>query len=148
MGINLHAHKLLLQEVIPYLKLGIDPSVVFIGSKNVLAPGAGAAAYSVAKAGLTQLCRIAAMELAQYKIRVNIVHPNQVFDTAIWTDEVLKARSEHYGMSVEAYKKDNLLSTDIQAADVAKTVASICSDSFSKVTGAQIAIDGGNIRTL
>lgn len=148
LSINLQAHKILLQEVIPYLKLGIDPSVIFIGSKNVLAPGTGAAAYSVAKAGLTQLCRIAAMELAQFKIRVNIVHPNQVFDTAIWTDEVLKARAEHYGMSVEGYKKDNLLCTDIQAVDIAKTVASICSDSFSKVTGAQIAIDGGNTRTL
>ena len=37
---------------------------VFIGSRNVMAPGAGAAAYSVSKAGLTQLMRVAALELA------------------------------------------------------------------------------------
>ena len=44
--------------------------------------------------------------------KVSII-PNQVFDTAIWTDEVLKKRAESYKMSVEEYKKSNLLQTEI-----------------------------------
>ncbi|MDL1962997.1 MAG: SDR family NAD(P)-dependent oxidoreductase, partial [Deltaproteobacteria bacterium] len=61
MEINLSSHQRLLKTCIPYLKHGIDPAVIFIASKNVPAPGPGASAYSVAKAGLTQLARIAAM---------------------------------------------------------------------------------------
>ena len=65
--------------------------VVVIGSKNVPAPGPGAAAYSASKAALTQLARVAALEWGGDGIRVNVVHPNAVFDTGIWTDEVLAA---------------------------------------------------------
>ena len=54
------------------------------GSKNVPAPGPGAAAYSGSKAALTQLARVAALEWGADGIRVNVVHPNAVFDTGIW----------------------------------------------------------------
>ena len=57
---------------------GIDAAVVMVGSRNVNAPGAGAASYSCAKAALTQLCRIAALELAPHGVRVNIVAPGLV----------------------------------------------------------------------
>jgi rhamnose utilization protein RhaD (predicted bifunctional aldolase and dehydrogenase) len=58
MEINLSSHQRLLKICIPYLKQGVDPAVIFIASKNVPAPGPGASAYSVAKAGLTQLARV------------------------------------------------------------------------------------------
>merc|ERR1711965_186971 len=58
LDINLSAHMKLLRACAPYLSHGFDPAVVFVGSKNVPAPGPGAAAYSVAKAGLAQLARI------------------------------------------------------------------------------------------
>ena len=57
------------------------------------APGPGASAYSVAKAGLTQLGRVAALELGADGIRVNMVHPDAVYDTGVWTDEVLQSRA-------------------------------------------------------
>jgi NAD(P)-dependent dehydrogenase (short-subunit alcohol dehydrogenase family) len=83
LAVNLSSHMHLLRACIPYLKSGFDPSVVIIGSKNVPAPGPGAAAYSVAKAALTQLARVAALELGEFGIRVNTLHPNSVYDTAI-----------------------------------------------------------------
>ncbi|MBW2192944.1 MAG: SDR family NAD(P)-dependent oxidoreductase, partial [Deltaproteobacteria bacterium] len=76
MDINLTSQQRLLKTCIPFLKQGIDAAVVFISSKNVPAPGPGASAYSVPKAGQTQLARIAAMELGPDNIRVNIVHPD------------------------------------------------------------------------
>ena len=85
--VNLTSQQRLLQACAPFLKLGCDPAVVIIGSKNAPAPGPGAGAYSVAKAGLTQLARVAALELAEAGIRVNVLHPNAVFDTALWTEE-------------------------------------------------------------
>ncbi len=148
MEINLSSHQRLLKICIPYLKQGIDPAVIFIASKNVPAPGPGASAYSVAKAGLTQLARVAALELAADGIRVNIIHPDAVFDTGIWTEKVLEERARHYGLSVAEYKTKNLLKTEVTSKDVAALVCCMAGPAFAKTTGAQVPIDGGNERVI
>ena len=148
MDINLTSHQQLLQSCTPYLALGHDSAVVLIASKNVPAPGPGAAAYSVAKAGLTQLGRIAAMELGEKGIRVNMIHPNAVFDTAIWTDEVLSARAKNYGLTIEEYKTNNLLKVEVTSKDVANLTVAMLGNTFGKITGAQVPIDGGNDRVI
>ena len=146
--VNLTSQQRLLQASIPYLRHGVEPAVVFIGSKNVSAPGRGAGAYSVSKAGLNQLVRVAALELAQDGIRVNVVHPDAVFDTGLWADGVLERRAERYGLSVEDYKRRNLLRASITSADVAAVVLALSSPTFSKTTGAQVPVDGGNERVI
>ncbi|MCS6847770.1 MAG: bifunctional aldolase/short-chain dehydrogenase [Anaerolineae bacterium] len=147
--INLDANAMLMREAHPLLKLAPRGGrVVVIGSKNVPAPGPGAAAYSASKAALTQLARVAALEWGNDGIRVNIVHPNAVFDTGIWTDEVLAARAQSYGMTVEQYKRNNVLGVEVTSRDVAELVAELCGPVFAKTTGAQIPIDGGNERVI
>ena len=145
---NLTAHQRLLQRCIPYLSQGIDPTVIINASKNVPAPGPGVSAYSVAKAGLTQLARVAALEFAPQGIRVNVVHPNAVFDTGIWTHDVLQKRAKHYGQTIAEYKRNNLLKTQITSQDVARLICTLAGPVFSKTTGAQIPIDGGNERVI
>jgi rhamnose utilization protein RhaD (predicted bifunctional aldolase and dehydrogenase)/NAD(P)-dependent dehydrogenase (short-subunit alcohol dehydrogenase family) len=148
-AVNLDANLTLLRECYPLLKLAPRGGrVVLIGSKNVAAPGPGAAAYSASKAALTQLARVAALEWGADGIRVNSLHPNAVFDTAIWTDDVLKARAASYGMSVEEYKRNNVLKTEVRSADVGELAAEMCGPLFAKTTGAQIPIDGGNERVI
>ena len=148
MEINLSSNQRLLKICIPYLRQGIDATAVFISSKNVPAPGPGAAAYSVAKAGQTQLARIAALELGCDGVRVNIVHPNAVYDTALWTPEVLESRACEYGCTVEEYKTNNCLKTEVSSKDVATLVCAMVGPAFAKTTGAQIPIDGGNVRVI
>lgn len=149
MSINLDANLALLREGIALLKLAPRRGrVVVIGSKNVPAPGPGAAAYSASKAALNQLMRVAALEWGQYGINVNTVHPNAVFDTALWTADVLAARAQHYGMTVEQYKRNNVLAVDVTSRDVAEMAAEMCGPLFSRTTGAQVPIDGGNERVI
>ena len=148
MDINLTSHQKLIKETAPFLKLGIDAAIVMVASKNFPAPGKGAAAYSVAKAGQTQLARIAALELGDYGVRVNTLHPHAVFDTAIWTDEVLANRAKAYGMSVQEYKTNNVLKTEIRSDDVAELVCAMAGKPFAKTTGSQVAIDGGSDRII
>lgn len=148
LSVNLTSHQRLIHYAAPYLELGVDPSVIIIASKNVLAPGPGAAAYSVAKAGLTQLGRVAALELADSGVRVNMLHPDAVFDTAIWTDEVLEKRAENYGMTVHEYKTKNLLGVEISSFDIANLASAMAGSLFAKTTGAQLPIDGGNDRVI
>ncbi len=148
LAVNLTSHQKLLKHTIPYLKNGIDPAIVLVGSRNVNAPGAGAASYSCAKAGLTQLCRVAALELAPFGVRCNIIHPDAVFDTKLWTPENLRRSAERYGMSVEEYKTRNLLKTEITSRDVGEMVSAMAGPVFGKTTGAQVPVDGGNDRVI
>jgi len=149
MQVNLDANLIVMRECHPLLKLApAKGRVVIIGSKNVPAPGPGAAAYSASKAALTQLARVAALEWSADGIRVNVLHPNAVFDTGIWRDDVLKSRAAQYGLSVEEYKKKNLLKVAVTSRDVAELAAEMCGPVFAKTTGAQVPIDGGNERVI
>ena len=112
LGLNLTSHQRVL-ACIPYLRHGVEPAVVIIGSKNVPAPAQ--AAHSAAKAGLTQLARVAVLELARDGIQVNVLHPNAVFDTGTFTPEVVAERAAAYGLSVEEYKRNHLLGVEIVA---------------------------------
>ena len=149
MQVNLDANFVLMREAHPFLKLAPRGGrVVIIGSKNVPAPGPGAAAYSASKAALNQLARVAALEWGGDNIRINSLHPNAVFDTGIWTEEVLASRAKHYGLTVDAYKKNNVLKTEVTSRDVAELAAEMCGALFAKTTGAQVPVDGGNDRVI
>lgn len=149
MRINVDAVAELYGLAHPFLKEAVGHGrVVVVASKNVLAPGPGAAAYSSSKAALTQLSRVAALEWAPDGIRVNMVHPDAVFDTALWTPELLAKRAAHYGMSVEEYKRRNLLRTEVTSADVGRLVRAMADDTFVSTTGAQVPVDGGNERVV
>ena len=122
--------------------------MVVIGSKNVPAPGPGAAAYSASKAALNQLARVAALEWGADGIRVNVIHPNAVFDTGLWTDEVLASRAQSYGLSVDEYRRNNVLRVEVTSRDVGELAAEMCGPLFAKTTGAQVPVDGGNERVI
>ncbi len=149
MGVNLDANLTLLRLLHPYLKRAPRGGrITVIGSKNVPAPGPGAAAYSASKAALNQLVRVAALEWSSEGIRINSLHPNSVFDTGLWNDEVLALRAAHYGMSVDQYKTRNLMKVEITSRDVAELAAELCGPLFAKTTAAQIPVDGGDERVI
>ncbi|MFI4868876.1 MAG: bifunctional aldolase/short-chain dehydrogenase [Steroidobacterales bacterium] len=149
MQVNLDANLSLLRETHPLLRLALRGGrVVIIGSKNVPAPGPGAAAYSASKAALTQLARVVALEWGADGIRVNTLHPNAVFDTGIWSDEVLAERARNYGLSVAEYKTNNVLKVEVSSRDVAELAVEMCGSLFDKTTGAQLPVDGGNDRVI
>ena len=144
MAVNVEANLLVMQACHGLLKLAPRGGrVVVIGSKNVPAPGIGAAAYSASKAALNQLARVAALEWARDGIRINTIHPNAVYDTALWSEEVLASRAKAYNLTVEQYRKNNLLKTEVVSRDVAEMAAEMCGSLFAKTTAAQVPVDGG-----
>lgn len=149
MAVNLDANVALLRAGHPLLALAPNGGrVVVIGSKNVPAPGPGAGAYSASKAALTQLARVAALEWGADGIRVNVVHPNAVFDTGIWSEDILAERAASYGMTVQEYRTKNVLGTEVRSDDVARLCVAMCGPAFAKTTGAQVPVDGGNERVI
>ncbi|HXK16409.1 MAG TPA: SDR family oxidoreductase, partial [Polyangiaceae bacterium] len=148
LDVNVTSQMYLFRAAAPFLALGLEPAIVVVASKNVPAPGPGAAAYSASKAAMTQLARVAALELGPKGVRVNMLHPHAVMDTALWTPEILKSRAESYKMSVEDYKRNNLLKVEVKSRDVAELVAAMAGPLFSKTTGAQLPVDGGSDRII
>lgn len=149
MRVNVDAAVDLLRAAHPLLKRSPDSGkVIVVGSKNVAAPGPGAAAYSASKAALTQLARVTALEWADDGITVNVIHPDAVFDTGLWGDGLLESRATHYGVSVESYRRRNLLRMAITSQDVAELAFAMTGPAFARTTGAQVPIDGGNERVI
>ncbi len=149
LDINATGHFLVAAEAVKLMKeQGIGGSLVFIGTKNVPAPGAEFGAYSVAKAAAVQLARVLALENGQYGIRVNVVNPDAVFQgSRLWSPELRQERAAAHGVTVagleEFYRQRNLLKARVLAEDVAETVLFLASGRSAKTTGAMIPVDGG-----
>ena len=149
LDINTTGHFLVAAEAVKLMKeQGIGGSLVFIGTKNVPAPGAEFGAYSVAKAAEVQLARVLALENGQYGIRVNVVNPDAVFQgSQLWSEELRQERAAAHGVTVaeleEFYQQRNLLKAKVFAEDVAETVLFLASNRSAKTTGAMIPVDGG-----
>jgi len=149
MTVNVQANLKVMQACHALLRLAPRGGrIVVIGSKNVPAPGPGAGAYSASKAAMNQLARVTALEWGKDGIRINSIHPNAVYDTALWTGELLAARARAYGLTVEEYRRNNLLGTEVTSRDVAELAAEMCGPLFAKTTGAQVPVDGGNERVV
>ncbi|MFS0868171.1 SDR family NAD(P)-dependent oxidoreductase [Microbacterium sp. 179-B 1A2 NHS] len=147
-SVNVTAAARLLRAAHPFLaRSPRGGRVVLVSTKNVIAPGPGVAAYSASKAAAAQLARVAALEWAEDGIRVNQVEPDAVFDTAIWTEELLEERAAQYGMTVADYRTRNLLGTEVTSAAVADAVAMFC-EGLPATTGAHLSVDGGNDRVI
>jgi rhamnose utilization protein RhaD (predicted bifunctional aldolase and dehydrogenase)/NAD(P)-dependent dehydrogenase (short-subunit alcohol dehydrogenase family) len=147
--VNLTSHFLLTKRVWPvFREQAIGGSLVYVASKNAFAPGAGFGPYSVAKAGLVQLAKIAALEGGPIGVRANAVNPDAIFTgSKLWSDEVRRERAEAHGVAVDEleafYAKRSLLGREVTAADVAEAVAFLISDKSRSTTGAVIPVDGG-----
>ncbi|HEX4521150.1 MAG TPA: SDR family oxidoreductase [Gaiellaceae bacterium] len=126
----------------------IGGSLVYVASKNAFAPGAGFGPYSVAKAGLVQLMRIAALEGGEHGIRANAVNPDAIFaGSKLWSDELRRERAEAHGVEpaeLESfYASRSLLGRTVTGADVAEAVAFLASERSRATTGCVIPVDGG-----
>lgn len=123
-------------------------SLVYIASKNAFAPGAGFGGYSVSKAGLLQLMRIAALEGGSAGIRANAVNPDAVFDhSKLWEGGIREQRAAVHGVAPDEledfYASRNLLKAKVRGIDVARCVSYLLSEDSSRTTGAVIGVDGG-----
>jgi rhamnose utilization protein RhaD (predicted bifunctional aldolase and dehydrogenase)/NAD(P)-dependent dehydrogenase (short-subunit alcohol dehydrogenase family) len=142
--VNLDANLFLMRECHSLLRESYRGGrVVIVAPKNSAAAVQGGAAYSAAKGALLQLARAAAIEWGRDRIRVNAIHPDSIFDTGVWRPEVLESRARARGLTVEAFKRNNVLDVEISGRDVAQTVVALCSQAFAKTTGAHIPVDGG-----
>jgi rhamnose utilization protein RhaD (predicted bifunctional aldolase and dehydrogenase)/NAD(P)-dependent dehydrogenase (short-subunit alcohol dehydrogenase family) len=126
-------------------------SIVVVSSKNVFDPGAAFGAYSASKAAAHQIAKIAALELAEMGVRVNLVNPDAVFGDAevpskLWEligPDRMKSRGLDPKGLKEYYRQRNLLKISVTAEHVGNAVVFFASEASSATTGATLPVDGG-----
>lgn len=127
---------------------GLGGSIIFIASKNAIAAGRNASAYSAAKAAELHLARCLAEEGGPAGIRVNSVLPDAVLaGSGIWDGRWRAERAATYGIAPEQleehYRARTTLRVNVFPEDVAEAVAFFATDSAGKTTGGVLTVDGG-----
>jgi NAD(P)-dependent dehydrogenase (short-subunit alcohol dehydrogenase family) len=130
---NVKGHFFTLQKLIPYLVNGA--AVVFTSSTVATASNLGTSVYSATKGALNKIAQIAANELADRKIRVNIVSPGPVQTPGL--EYAVPPEAKAYLAAATALQRLG------DADEIAKTVLFLASDAASFITGTEIVADGG-----
>ncbi len=135
--VNVFSPMLLLKELVKKKRINKGGSVVFTSSMA----GVGAAAtangvYTASKGAISNFIKVAALELAQRKIRVNAVCPGMTETPMIYDDSV---QEEELKKDMERYP----LGRYGQPQDIAWAMIYLLSDASSWVTGTNLVIDGG-----
>ncbi len=150
-NVNLMGTFNVIKAVIPVFKRqNTGGNIVVISTKNVFDPGAAFGAYSASKAGAHQMARIAALELAELGVRVNMINPDAVFgDEAVpsklW-EMIGPDRMKARGLDPEGlkayYRQRNLLKITVTAEHVGNAVVFFATNQ-TPTTGAALPVDGG-----
>ena len=143
LNINLRAVFLLMQKAAPSL-VERSGNVVNVSSVTGLRAFPGVLAYCVSKAGLDQLTRCAALELAAKGVRVNAVNPGVVV-TEIHRRGGMN--DEQYSAFLEHSKQTHPLGRVGDASEVAELILFLASPRAAWITGATYSIYGGRAQT-
>jgi NAD(P)-dependent dehydrogenase (short-subunit alcohol dehydrogenase family) len=139
LDINLRAPFRLMRAAAPLL-VASKGSVVNVSSVTGLRAFPGVLAYCVSKAGMDQLTRCAALEMAPHGVRVNAVNPGVTISN-------LHRRSgmteEAYAAFLERSKETHPLGRAGNPEEIADLIWFLASDQSGWITGETISIDGG-----
>jgi NAD(P)-dependent dehydrogenase (short-subunit alcohol dehydrogenase family) len=151
MDVNAHGVFLTVREAARHLVAqGTGGHIILISSKNVFGPGEEFAAYSASKAAAHQIGRVAALELAQHGVRVNMINPDAVFaqdgvPSGLW-ETIGPDRARARGLTAEQlpdfYRQRNLLKATVTGEHVGNAVVFFATNQ-TPTTGASLPVDGG-----
>jgi len=129
---------------IPHMKES-GGSIINTSSISALEAGWAPITYSVAKMGVAHFSRIAAAQLAKYKIRVNAILPGfiatSIFGASLGlprevADQMAEMLAQQGGSMQPAGRTG-------RGRDIAEMAAFLASDASEFITGSQFTVDGG-----
>lgn len=138
---NVHSKGIFLgtKYVVPPMRINNGGSIVILSSMDAMIGASGGTAYSAAKGSSRTFAKVAAIQLAKDKIRVNSVHPG-------YTDTPL-ARAAIDRITADGSPDPRIARIPMgrlaQADEIAKAILFLASDESSYITGSELVIDGG-----
>jgi NAD(P)-dependent dehydrogenase (short-subunit alcohol dehydrogenase family) len=134
-AVNLRGSFLLGQAVAHVMRRSGGGAIVNIASVSGVTGNVGRSAYAASKGGVIQLSRVMAIDLATYKIRVNVLAPGPV--------ETPLAAQMHSDSSRQQWIERIPLHRYASPDEMTGAVVFLCSEDSSFVTGHVLAVDGG-----
>lgn len=125
----------MIQRLIPFLNDG--SSIIINGSTNATATGIGSSVYSATKSAVIKIAKIAANELADRKIRVNVVSPGPTLTQGL--QNAVPSDALNYLAEKTALQRLGM------PEEIAKVVDFLATEQSSFITGTEIIADGGLI---
>ena len=146
-GVNLTGTWRTLRAVIPaMIEAGNGGSIVVVSSLAGLKATPGNGHYSASKHGLVALTNTLAIELSEFGIRVNSIHPYSV-DTPMIEPELMMQVFREHPHFVHSFGPMLLQPNGFMgAAEVSDVVAWLAGDGSGTLTGAQIPVDKGVLK--
>jgi NAD(P)-dependent dehydrogenase (short-subunit alcohol dehydrogenase family) len=134
-----------IRHAVPHMVARGGGSIVNTASVAALSAGMAPTAYSVAKAGVLHLSKLAAADLARHRIRVNAICPGfiktNIFAASMEVPDALRGRANELiaGFAEEAQP----VARGGRPEDIAAAVAFLASDDAAFITGTHLLVDGG-----
>ncbi|HWV16351.1 MAG TPA: 2,3-dihydro-2,3-dihydroxybenzoate dehydrogenase [Cellvibrio sp.] len=143
-AVNVSGVFYLLRETLPQFKTQRSGCIVNIASNAAHVPRINMGAYCASKAALVSLSHCAALELAEYGVRCNLVSPGSTDTPMLRT--MLGGEAGYQRTIVglpEQYKLGIPLKKIARPQEIANTVIFLASDLASHITMQDIVVDGG-----
>ena len=135
---NLKGTWLCMKHEIPQmLKQGSGAIVNTTATTGLMVGGRTRCAYAASKAGIVSLTKVAALENAEYGIRVNVICPSHTRSPML--EKVFELRPEFEADFIAQAPMGRIAAPE----EVAEGTLWLCSDASSFVTGHVLALDGG-----
>jgi NAD(P)-dependent dehydrogenase (short-subunit alcohol dehydrogenase family) len=148
LSINLDGAFLTLRAALRAIKASEGPrSIVLTASTAGYKAEPGVGAYGASKAGVIQLMRVAAKEVASRGIRVNAIAPGGV-DTPIWDgmpffEQLVESEGSREAAIAAMARMATPLGRYATPEEIAAQIAFLLSDEAATITGAVLTSDGG-----
>ncbi|MFT7459942.1 MAG: NAD(P)-dependent dehydrogenase (short-subunit alcohol dehydrogenase family) [Planctomycetota bacterium] len=126
------------EKIAPHMQSRGGGAVVFFGSISAKIAQPGRMLYAASKAAIVGMTRNMALHLAPMKIRANSVSPGWV-----WSNPIRDFSGNDRAKADRVGGPMHMLNRIVDAEEVGNTVAFLCSDKASGITGSDIAVDGG-----
>ncbi|WP_297598794.1 mycofactocin-coupled SDR family oxidoreductase [Mycobacterium sp.] len=146
-GVNLTGTWRTLRATVPaMIEAGNGGSIVVVSSSAGLKATPGNGHYSASKHGLTALTNTLAIELGEYGIRVNSIHPYSVETPMIEPEAMMEIFARHPSFVHSFPPMPVQPNGFMTAGEVADVVAWLAGDGSGTLTGSQIPVDKGALK--
>jgi SDR family mycofactocin-dependent oxidoreductase len=149
--VNLSGTWRTLRAVVPtMIELGNGGSIIIVSSTTGLKATPGNGHYSASKHGLVGLTNALAVELGEYGIRVNSIHPYAVTTPMASSEEMLTFLAEHpsylHSLAPMPFRAIGAPEEFMTPEDVADVVAWLAGDGSANMSGSQVVVDRGHLK--
>ena len=140
-GVNVIGASNTIKHSLPYLKDSASPNIVNIASVSGFIAQPAFVPYNASKGALLQLTRCLAMDLSEFKVRVNAVCPGAIYTPA--TERHIAFENADRDEFLEKAGEESFLKRIGQPEEVAYAALFLASDEASFITGTELVVDGG-----